>query len=340
MTTTNLLAFIDLTAAPALIILAECFGLLFIGKMIFDISTPRFRVTRQLGEQKNLALGVTMAMYYLALAVVVTGIAADVTPTGAVAEVFDESASLATTTAPATTAPATAPAAAAPLAIVWGDVTEAMGQLAIWGIVGIVLLGVSRMANDRLILHKFDTTKEIIDDKNVGTGVVEGASYLASAFIIRASVVGDGSGGDGDLASALPPTILFFVISQVILAGFAIVYQKITKYDLHAEIEKDNVAVGVAMAGSMVALGIILGAGQTFASGENLGSQVLSFVVLSLIAMAALVVLKYVTDLVILTKIDLDKELAANRNVAVACVAAVIPIALASFLAACWTPAS
>ncbi len=337
--TTDLLGFIDAASLPALIILAECFGLLFIGKMVFDISTPQFKVARQLGEQKNAALGVTMAMYYLALAIVVSGVAASVPVVGEPVDTESTTTSVAIVTDPATTtgpATTTAPAVAASV-FDWPQLRVAMADVFIWGVVGILLLGVARVANDRLILRKFNTTKEIIEDKNVGTGVVEGAAYLASAFIIRASVVGDGSGGGGDLVSGLLATVVFFAISQGILAAFAIVYQKITKYDLHAEIERDNVAVGVGFAGPLVALGIILAAGQRFSTGDTLSGQVVSFVVLSAAAILLLAAFKYLGDWMILTKIDLDKELSKNQNVAVACVAAIIPVAWASFVAAAWS---
>ncbi len=313
--TMDMLGFIDLTSLPALIILVECFFLLFIGKMVFDISTPQFRVARQLGEQKNAALGVTMAMYYLALAIVVTGVAGE----GAVGLPVAE--------------PIAGASAAA--AIDWPEVQAALRDVAIWGIVGIVLLGAARVTNDRLILHQFNTTKEIIEDKNVGTGVVEGAAYIASAFIIRACVIGEGT---GNIGAALGLTAMFFLLSQVMLAVFTVAYQRFTKYDLHAEIERDNVAVGVGLAGPLIALGIVLGAGQHFIAGdETVPWQVLSFVVVSVIAIILLMVFKYLSDWMILTKIDLDKELSANQNVAVACVAAVLPIALAAFVAACWT---
>lgn len=329
--TTDLLGFIDAASLPALIILAECFGLLFIGKMVFDISTPQFKVARQLGEQKNTALGVTMAMYYLSLAIVVSGVAASVPVVGEPVDTEPPTASAAVVTQPATT---TGPAVAAAV-FDWPQLRVAMADVFIWGVVGILLLGVARVANDRLILRKFKTTKEIIEDKNVGTGVVEGAAYLSSAFIIRASVTAESDAAR--LVEDVALTVLFFALSQVMLAVFSIVYQAITKYDLHAEIERDNVAVGVGFAGPLVALGIILAAGQHFSTGDTVLGQVASFVVLSAAAILLLAVFKYLGDWMILTKIDLDKELSKNQNVAVACVAAIIPVALATFVAAAWS---
>jgi len=53
---------------------------------------------------------------------------------------------------------------------------------------GAVLLNISRILNDKLILYKFSTVKEIIEDKNPGTGVVQAASYIASGLIIAGAI--------------------------------------------------------------------------------------------------------------------------------------------------------
>jgi hypothetical protein len=39
-----------------------------------------------------------------------------------------------------------------------------------YSMMGVALLNVSRVINDKFILYKFDNIEEIIDDKNVGTG--------------------------------------------------------------------------------------------------------------------------------------------------------------------------
>jgi len=203
-------------------------------------------------------------MYYLSLAIVVSGVAASVPITGEAVDAEPPTTSAAIVTDPATT---TGPAVTAST-FDWPQIQAAVVDVAIWGVVGILLLGVARVANDRLVLRKFNTTKEIIEDKNVGTGVVEGAAYVSSAFIIRASVTGETEAAG--LVEDVGLTVLFFTLSQVMLAALSIVYQAVTKYDLHAEIERDNVAVGVGFAGPLVALGIILAAGQRFSTGDDL----------------------------------------------------------------------
>jgi len=63
----------------------------------------------------------------------------------------------------------------------------------------------------------------------------------------------------------------------LVLAGF--VYNLITPYDVHEEIEKDNVAVGVGFAGALIAMANLVGYGASIEADswietlENLGLE-------------------------------------------------------------------
>ena len=53
-----------------------------------------------------------------------------------------------------------------------------------YSLLGIVLLNVSRLINDKLILRKFCNVKEIIEDRNAGVASVQMGSYVSSSLII------------------------------------------------------------------------------------------------------------------------------------------------------------
>lgn len=122
--------------------------------------------------------------------------------------------------------------------------------IGIYGCIALVLLNLSIIINDRVILRKFSVKKEIAEDQNAGTGVVEGASAIATGLIIMGSVYGEG-GGIGTM-------LIYWVIGQVLLIGTAYVYNWITPFDIYEHIEKDNVAVGVGMAGAIIAIGNLI----------------------------------------------------------------------------------
>ena len=51
----------------------------------------------------------------------------------------------------------------------WTDIQNFL----IYAVLGIVLLNVARFINDYVILRKFSNTKELVEDRNAGTGAVE-----------------------------------------------------------------------------------------------------------------------------------------------------------------------
>ncbi len=171
---------------------------------------------------------------------------------------------------------------------------------------GMVLLYVAHLVNDKLILHKFNNAKELVEDRNVGTGAVLAGSYIASGLIVAGSIHGEGGG----IESAL----VFFVLGQLSLVVFTKIYDVITSYDLHEEIEQCNYSAGIAFAGTLVALGIILSkaASGDFVSWEYNGSY---FVLNALIAFILLPLFRVVIDKLVITDDDLNKEIAEDKNI-------------------------
>jgi uncharacterized membrane protein YjfL (UPF0719 family) len=118
-----------------------------------------------------------------------------------------------------------------------------------FGIVSVILLNLSAFLQDKIIFRAFSMQKEIIEDENPGAGIIEGAHHIANGLILYGAM-----SGEGDLITAL----IFWLIGQVVLVIAARLYNIITPFDIHKEIEKDNVAVCVAVAGVLVALGNII----------------------------------------------------------------------------------
>jgi len=171
---------------------------------------------------------------------------------------------------------------------------------------GIVLLYIAHLINDKIILHKFKNIKEIVEDKNIGTGVVQAGSYIASGLIVAGAIHGEGGG--------IITAVVFFGLGQIALIIFAKIYDAITSFDVHEEIEKDNYSAGIAFAGTLVALGVILSkaAGGDFVSWEQ---NIFNFSVNALIAFILLPIFRIVIDKLVITNDDLNKEIAEDKNV-------------------------
>jgi uncharacterized membrane protein YjfL (UPF0719 family) len=169
-----------------------------------------------------------------------------------------------------------------------------------FGIIAIILLNISNAVNDKIVLYKFNNVKEIIEDQNAGTGVIVGANYFANGLILYGAISGEG----GDLITA----IVFWLLGQIVLIIAAFVYNLITPFDVHEQIEKDNVAVGVAMAGLLIALGNLIRIGLLgdFISWKENIIQFIGFVIIGLVLLP---VLRFVSDKVLLPGRKLTDEL-------------------------------
>lgn len=194
----------------SILYLAASFILFYIGKVAYQIFHPKTNVSDELVEKDNFAFSVAYVGYFVGL-VIALG-----------AAVYGESNG-------------------------WQIDLMDMG---VYGLLTIILMNVSLIINDKIVLSKFSVKKEILEDRNVGTGVIEGANAVATGLIVLGAIHGDGHGFGGPLVTG----VLYWALGQFLLFITAKVYDLITPYNVHDEIEKDNVAVGIAMGGAIIAI--------------------------------------------------------------------------------------
>ena len=120
----------------------------------------------------------------------------------------------------------------------------------LYALLGIVLVNLSGFITDKIMFNKFSTAKEMIEDKNIGTAAVHAGFYLATGLIVAACVNGEYGG--------LLSSIVYYILGMIFLFIFLKIYDLTTPYSVHEELEKDNYAVGIALAGNIIAIGLIL----------------------------------------------------------------------------------
>ena len=272
----------------AVILIVVSYLLFFIGKVVNDLLHREYRLTEELVEKDNPAIGLAVAGYYFGLVLCIGG---------------------------ALKGPSS-------------GIVEDLIDLGIYGALGIILLNISWFLCDKLILYKFKVSDELIRDHNQGTGVVSCAASIASGLVIYGAVSGEG----GTIWTAAA----FWAIGQILLILSALAYNLFTPYDIHEEIEKDNVAAGVSLAGALVAMGVIIG----IAAEGNFSSWSEDFPGFCLIALLGLIVLpviRILTDKVLLPTVKLADEIAGQEkpNVGAAYIEAFSYIAAAFII--CWS---
>jgi uncharacterized membrane protein YjfL (UPF0719 family) len=140
-------------------------------------------------------------------------------------------------------------------------------------------------------------------------------------------VAGAINGQGGGLLTALA----FFFAGQVVLVLFGFIYQFFTRYDIHAEIEDDNIAAGIAFCGALIAIGIVLGHAS---AGEfiNWSANMTTFASEAAIVVILIPLVRLCFDKITFSKVDLNHEISVDRNVGAAILEASAMIAFASIL--------
>ncbi|MCP4627527.1 MAG: DUF350 domain-containing protein, partial [bacterium] len=112
-----------------LILIAGFYVIFFIGKLVNDLLHREFKLNYELVEKDNAALALALTGYYLGLVLAIGG------------------------------------ALVGPGAGIVDDLLD----LAIYGLLGIILLNISWFICDKVILYKFKISDELIRDQNTGT---------------------------------------------------------------------------------------------------------------------------------------------------------------------------
>ena len=268
--TSEVLELIDPNTAVYLLVVVV---VLYIGKLVNDVLSP-YSLSQELTEHDNKALALSFSGYFLGLALILAGVLRS-----------DPSIQI--------TGHATR------------DLLADIGNMTLWGGIGMALLLVARVLNDKTLLHRFDNMKELVEDRNVGTGAVQAGAYVGSALIIVAAMYGD---DDSTFPTGLVSTLVYFLLGQLAFVAFGMLYQGVSRFDLHHEIEQNNVAAGVAFGMTLTAIGILL-------SGYIMNfDSLIGLAVWFAISAFSLVTIRYLVDKLILPGKLLDEEISGDRN--------------------------
>ena len=273
-----------------LVYVALALIVLALAKLANDIVT-HYRIDEEVVQKRNLAIALGLSGYFLGVILVFAG------------------------------------AVYHPLTIVIGDglgFNREFGfdvlRVFLYSLAGIVALNVVRVLTDHLVLYKFSIRKELVEDQNVGTGAVEFGMSIAIGLVIAGAISGSGGGPDTSLA--------FFGMGLVVLILFALFYELTTPLSIHDEIEKNNYAVGIALGGNLIAIGLVVFK-AVFGDFLGWGEGIAQFLVFAVIGFVLLYVLRLIIDLVLLPTTKVSEELAANQNVGVAFIESTVVISAA-----------
>lgn len=249
--------------------LTIAFALFFIGKILYNVLNPNILVSYELVEKDNFAFSIAYVGYFSAITVIL------------IAAISGES---------------------------YGFI-EDVKLIGIYGILGILLLHVSILITNKLMLPKFSVKKEILQDQNEGTGIIEAAIYLGNAFLLYGALVGESS----SLTEGLITFVGYWFIGNIMLIISTKVFSLWMKYDIHNEIEKDNIAAGIAFAGSIVSISLII-MNALVEPFTNWQTSIIDISLYTVLGIIILPIMRYISDKILLPGQRLTDEIVNQKK--------------------------
>ncbi|MEY3012923.1 MAG: hypothetical protein RIT45_1658 [Pseudomonadota bacterium] len=138
------------------------------------------------------------------------------------------------------------------------------------GVLAMLLLTGGSWLLDGMVLHRFDARTEVQRDRNLGTGVVLGAGAVATGLVLDGALSGHSEG----FFSGIRDIFFYFFAAQAFLVAAARLFEKIAPFDVSDAIEThDSAAVGFALGGFLVAIGVVVRA-SVLGAGGNLLAEI------------------------------------------------------------------
>jgi uncharacterized membrane protein YjfL (UPF0719 family) len=188
-----------------------------------------------------------------------------------------------------------------------------------FGILGIILMWITRIIFDRLSFPKLSIQQQIMQG-NMAASIIDACNMIATAIIIKGAM----TWVDGGIVMAFIAVAVSFLASQIIMALATLyrvkVYAKRHNGDqLHSAIEQDNVALSLRFGAYRV--GIAIAVSSAFTVIEYIPEDLAwVFVLWFIVAMVLFVILTLVAITIrlgVLFRVNIAEEVGEQRNISV-----------------------
>lgn len=223
-----------------------------------------------------------------------------------------------------------------------GDFADSLGQevlsMAVFGVVGLVLILIGRLIQDKLVLTQMDIHGELAKN-NVACALVDVGHMIAIGLIIRAAMIWIPSAD----FSIIPVLLVAFVLSQVVILLASAYRIKLFKARneghancLQAAVASGNQALALRYAAFMIGAALTVTAVSHLVT-YDLENQWLSAVMwsgLSVVSILIYALLVLIIRKLVLTGVDVAEEVDREQNTGIAAVEGAIFVAIGAVLTA------
>lgn len=258
--------------------------LLFVASVTMDLMTPRHPLNAAMVQDGKGAVGVALAGYYLAIALIFIG------------------------------------ASLGPSLGLQADLMLTAG----YALLGILFLNLSRLVFEWLVFNKTDALTLVVTDNNFPVSVIMFGGYVATGCVAAASLYGDAGG--------VLSSVVFFVLGQIVLVALAWLYERVTRYNVQAALADGNMAAGLAFAGNLIGLGLILAAAIA-GPFVDWKTSIGIFAIDAVMGAAFLIAFRLVVEKLLLRSGRLDKVIGTDANIAAGAIEAAAVVSVGTVVA-------
>jgi len=207
-----------------------------------------------------------------------------------------------------------------------------------YGLIGLILIKAGRFIHDKFALPAFNK-HELILDRNLSVGLVDAASVIATAIVVRAALIWV----EGLDINTFIAIIAAWIVSQVMLVLITRVFEwKFSRNNgttFQATLEVGHVALAIRYAGYVISTAMSVTAASYFIiyDASNLWLGIGQWAVMSLILMVCLTLLTSLAKFIVLWGINRRVEVEDQENVGIATIELAISFSIALLLMALMT---
>lgn len=211
-----------------------------------------------------------------------------------------------------------------------GYLNAAIGMF-LFGLVSIGLVRLGRFAHDKLVLNRLNK-EQMLSEKNVSVALVDAASAIASAIILRGILLWV-EGTDTNAVVAI--TSGFIVVLTVLLLKTRMYEARFANYNqndsFQKTLRKGQLALAIEHSGNLIGTAIVVTSAASLLSyaPETYVSNVTGWLILSLLLTLSLMVVVAVAKRIVLAGLDWKHEVDQQVNVGVACIQLVLVVGIA-----------
>ena len=210
------------------------------------------------------------------------------------------------------------------------DMWYSIISVGVFGVIGIVMMAVTRLIFDKITLSAISLRDEIVKG-NIAVAITDAANVMAAAIIIRAVLVWVTVASMDGMWALLGG----YVVSQIILTSMTLVkrcaFAMIHKgNNVQAELQKGNIALALRFGGRKIgtAFAIATAAHMVNYDEYNIIPILSAWFAASLGAVLAWALLCIVAERIVLFRVDRKQEVVDRKNIAVGALQAVIYISM------------